>query len=76
MEPAGVNLEQLASTVEPYSNELAEALRRFEQEPAAASVEDMFEMQMLMNHFSQLCEDSDVVSAVNAALSMIRNIKG
>lgn len=35
----------------------------------------MFEMQMLSNHFSQLCETStDIVSAANAAItSMVRN---
>lgn len=45
---------------------------------SAISIGDMFEMQMLMNHLSQLSEMStNVVSASNSAIaSMARNIKG
>jgi Family of unknown function (DUF5407) len=45
---------------------------------SSISIGDMFEMQMLMNHLSQLSEMStNVVSASNAAInSMARNIKG
>ena len=41
------------------------------------SILDMFEMQMLMNHLSQLSEMStSVVSASNSAIaSMTRNVK-
>lgn len=44
---------------------------------SAISIADMFEMQMLMNHLSQLSEMStNVVSAANAAISsMARNVK-
>jgi hypothetical protein len=44
---------------------------------SSISVADMFEMQMLMNHFSQLCEMcTNVVAASNtASLSMIRSFK-
>lgn len=44
---------------------------------SAVSIADMFEMQMLMNHLSQLSEMStNVVSASNAAIqSMARNVK-
>jgi hypothetical protein len=44
----------------------------------AASIGDMFEMQMLMNHFNQMSEmSSSVVSASNNAIGgMTRNIKG
>lgn len=44
---------------------------------SAISIADMFEMQMLMNHLSQLTEMStNVVSASNAAIqSMARNVK-
>jgi uncharacterized sodium:solute symporter family permease YidK len=44
----------------------------------AVSIGDMFEMQMLMNHFSQLSDmSSNVLSASNNAIaSMARNIKG
>lgn len=45
---------------------------------SAISIGDMFEMQMLMNHLSQLSEMSTaVVAASNTAISsMSRNIKG
>jgi hypothetical protein len=45
---------------------------------SAISIGDMFEMQMLMNHLSQLSEMStNVVSASNSAIaSMARNVKG
>ena len=45
---------------------------------SAISIGDMFEMQMLMNHLSQLSEMSTaVVSASNSAIaSMARNVKG
>lgn len=45
---------------------------------SAISIGDMFEMQMLMNHLSQLSEMStNVVAASNAAISsMARNLKG
>lgn len=44
---------------------------------SAISIGDMFEMQMLMNHLSQLSEMSTaVVSAANQAVSsMARNVK-
>lgn len=45
---------------------------------SAISIADMFEMQMLMNHLSQLSEMATaVVSASNSAItSMARNVKG
>lgn len=45
---------------------------------SAISIGDMFEMQMLMNHLSQLSEmATNVVSAANTAImSMARNVKG
>jgi len=44
---------------------------------SSISIGDMFEMQMLMNHLSQLSEMStNVVSASNGAISsMARNVK-
>lgn len=44
---------------------------------SAISIGDMFEMQMLMNHLSQLSEMStSIVSASNSAIaSMARNLK-
>lgn len=45
---------------------------------SSISIGDMFEMQMLMNHLSQLSEMStSVVSASNSAIArMAQNIKG
>jgi len=45
---------------------------------SSISIGDMFQMQMLMNHLSQLSEmATDVVQSSNSALmSMARNIKG
>jgi hypothetical protein len=45
---------------------------------SSISIGDMFEMQMLMNHLSQLSEMSTgVVSASNSAImSMARGVKG
>lgn len=45
---------------------------------SAISIGDMFEMQMLMNHLSQLSEMSTaVVSASNSMIgTMARNVKG
>lgn len=45
---------------------------------SSISIADMFDMQMLMNHLSQLSEmTTSVVSAANSAVSsMARNIKG
>lgn len=44
---------------------------------SAISIGDMFEMQMLMNHLSQLSEmTTNVVSAANTSIqSMARNVK-
>lgn len=45
---------------------------------SSISIGDMFEMQMLMNHLSQLSEmATNVVSASNSAIAdMARNVKG
>lgn len=45
---------------------------------SSISIGDMFEMQMLMNHLSQLSEmATSVVSAANSAIArMAQNIKG
>lgn len=52
-------------------------LQSIKSRQSAISIADMFEMQMLMNHLSQLSEMStNVVSAANAAISsMARNVK-
>ena len=52
-------------------------LLQIQNNRSSISIGDMFEMQMLMNHLSQLSEmATDVVSASNTAISsMARNIK-
>ena len=52
-------------------------LTQIKNNRSAISIGDMFEMQMLMNHLSQLSEMSTaVVSASNQAISsMARNVK-
>lgn len=52
-------------------------LLEIQKRRSAISIGDMFEMQMLMNHLSQLSEMSTaVVSASNTAISsMARNVK-
>ena len=75
--PSAADLKSLAGLVEPASREVAEALRRLGEKGSDVSVEDMFEMQMLMNQYSQLSEmSSSVMSSANAAISsMARNVK-
>ncbi len=53
-------------------------LEQIKARRSAVSIADMFDMQMLMNHLSQLSEMSTaVVNASNTAIgSMARNVKG
>lgn len=76
-EPSPDDLDALANVVESQSTEVAEKLRRLKEKGDDVSVQDMFEMQMLMNHLSQLSEmNTSVISAANSAISsMARNIK-
>ena len=76
--PADVNQQALFSQIEKSSQQVKDKLNALAPKGDAISVLDMFEMQMLMNHMSQLCEMvSSVASATNSAMSsMTRNIKG
>ncbi len=53
-------------------------LTAIQQRRSAISIADMFDMQMLMNHLSQMSEMSTaIVNAANSAIvSMARNVKG
>ncbi len=53
-------------------------LNAIKQRRSAISIADMFDMQMLMNHLSQMSEMSTaIVNAANSAIvSMARNVKG
>jgi len=73
------DVHQLFLEIQQAVAEAAQKLQELrEAEGQGVGVADMFEMQMLMNHFSQLSEMStSVVQASNAAmLSMARNVKG
>ncbi len=74
---AATNVDELFSRVEEATKQATEKLRQLKTAGDQISIVDMFEMQMLMNHLSQLSEMStSVVSASNSAISsMARNIK-
>ena len=50
------DLDSLANLVQSQSTEVAEQLRLLKEKGDDVSVQDMFEMQMLMNHLSQSSE--------------------
>jgi len=73
----GFNVQALFSIVNNATDSAKAKLLIIQNEKSSISIGDMFEMQMLMNHLSQLSEMStDVISASNTAISsMARNIK-
>lgn len=73
----GFNVEALFSIVNDATISAKAKLAEIKARRSAISIGDMFEMQMLMNHLSQLSEMSTaVVAASNAAItSMARNVK-
>jgi len=75
---SGFNVKNLFSLVNVATTSAKAKLLQIQQRRSAISIGDMFEMQMLMNHLSQLSEMStSVVSASNTAISsMARNVKG
>ena len=72
------DMETLISIVTDATVSAKTKLEDIKSRRSAISIGDMFEMQMLMNHLSQLSEMStSVVSASNTAiLSMARGVKG
>jgi len=72
------DVETLVKVVTDATNSAKQKLEDIKSRGSAISIGDMFDMQMLMNHLSQLSEMStSVVSASNTAiLSMSRNVKG
>jgi hypothetical protein len=72
------NLADLTAQISEADQQVKDKLAAMEAMGDTVSISDMFEMQMLMNHLSQLSEMStSVVSASNSALaSMARNVKG
>ena len=75
---SGFGVEQLFKLVNDATVSAKTKLTEIKNRRSAISIGDMFEMQMLMNHLSQLSEMStNVVAASNAAISaMARNVKG
>jgi len=76
-ERAGFNVDFLLGTVGDATNQVKSKLEKMKGDGTKISIPDMFEMQMLMNHLSQLSEMcTSVVSASNSAIaSMARNVK-
>jgi len=72
------DVESLVQVVTDATQSAKQKLEDIKARGSAISIGDMFDMQMLMNHLSQLSEMStSVVSASNTAiLSMSRNVKG
>jgi len=75
---SGFSVENLFKAVEASTISAKVKLKQIGLRRSAISILDMFEMQMLMNHLSQISEMStSVVSAANSAIqSMSRNVKG
>jgi len=75
---AGFNVKALFTIVNNATVSARNKLEIIQAKRSAISIGDMFEMQMLMNHLSQLSEMSTaVVSASSSAItSMARNVKG
>ena len=75
---SGFSVGDLFSLVNTATLSAKAKLLEIQQRRSAISIADMFEMQMLMNHLSQLSEMStSVVSASNTSISsMARNVKG
>lgn len=73
----GFTVQNLFSLINTATGSAKEKLLEIQRNRSAISIGDMFEMQMLMNHLSQLSEMStSVVSASNTAISsMARNVK-
>jgi hypothetical protein len=75
---SGFSVQVLFSLINTATLSAKQKLIQMQQRQSSISIADMFEMQMLMNHLSQLSEmTTSVVSASNTAISsMARNVKG
>jgi hypothetical protein len=73
----GFTVSGLFSIVNNATVSAQAKLQEIQNRKSAISIGDMFEMQMLMNHLSQLSEmATSVVSATNSVLQdMARNVK-
>jgi len=73
----GFSVDALFKILNDATTSCQTKLQEIKTRQTSISIGDMFEMQMLMNHLSQLSEMSTaVVSASNQAIqSMARNVK-
>jgi len=73
----GISLKSLLDVVNNATISAKAKLNQMQARRSSISIADMFDMQMLMNHLSQLSEmSSSVVSAANTSvMSMARSIK-
>jgi hypothetical protein len=74
---SGFSVKVLFAVINDATISAKAKLSAIKSRRSAISIGDMFEMQMLMNHLSQLSEmATSVVSASNSAIaSMARNVK-
>lgn len=74
---SGFSVKNLFQIIQDATVSAKVKLMQIKNRRSAISIGDMFEMQMIMNHLSQLSEMStSVVSAANSAISrMAQNIK-
>lgn len=75
---SGFSVQILFSLVNDATISAKTKLLEIKNRRSSISIGDMFEMQMMMNHLSQLSEmSSSVVQASHAAImSMARGVKG
>lgn len=74
---SGFSVRALFAVINDATVSAAAKLSSIQSRRSSISIGDMFEMQMLMNHLSQLSEmATSVVSASNSAIAdMARNVK-
>ncbi len=74
----GFEVNTLFDAVQTAVEEAKTKIGIIKDNKESISIADMFEMQMLMNHLSQLSEmTTNVVNASHSAISsMARNVKG
>ena len=75
---SGFQVKALFGLVNTATQSAQTKLAEIQSRQSSISIGDMFEMQMLMNHLSQLSEmATGVVQASNSAImSMARGVKG
>jgi len=74
----GFDMNTLINIVANATTSAQTQIQNMQTRGSSISIGDMFNMQMLMNHLSQLSEMcTSVVSAANTSImSMARNLKG